>query len=84
MNLFTYYFMAPPVLAALGNVGFLGLYLGGTSVSRISHVAGAGSPAFPWTTRPRRTGGVVCSLTSMVWHSAVKHVDKSSCGASGT
>ena len=30
MNLFTYYFMAPPVLGALGNVGFLGLYIGGT------------------------------------------------------
>ena len=29
MNAFTYYFMAPAVLGALGNFGFLGLYLGG-------------------------------------------------------
>lgn len=36
-NGFTYYFMAPTVLAILGNVGFLGLYLGGRCMqSRMS------------------------------------------------
>ncbi|KAF7800017.1 hypothetical protein EIP86_011260 [Pleurotus ostreatoroseus] len=33
LNAFSFYFMAPPVLGALGNVGFLGLYLGGGIVS---------------------------------------------------
>ncbi|KAJ3521380.1 hypothetical protein NM688_g9023 [Phlebia brevispora] len=33
VNAFTFYFMAPPVLGALGNLGFLGLYLGGGIIS---------------------------------------------------
>ncbi len=33
-NGFTFYFMAPHVLGILGNVSFLGLYLGGASQPR--------------------------------------------------
>ncbi|KIP12854.1 hypothetical protein PHLGIDRAFT_97577 [Phlebiopsis gigantea 11061_1 CR5-6] len=36
VNAFTYYFMAPPVLALLGNSGFLALYLGGGMVSSLT------------------------------------------------
>ncbi|KAI0370250.1 hypothetical protein BV20DRAFT_944427 [Pilatotrama ljubarskyi] len=38
-NGFTYYFMAPLVLSLLGNVGFLGLYLGGGIVSSLAGIA---------------------------------------------
>ncbi|KAI0637835.1 hypothetical protein C8Q77DRAFT_1166074 [Trametes polyzona] len=38
-NGFTYYFMAPLVLSILGNVGFLGLYLGGGLVSSFAGIA---------------------------------------------
>lgn len=40
-NGFTYYFMAPLVLSILGNVGFLGLYLGGMPPPFWSHGADA-------------------------------------------
>lgn len=40
-NGFTYYFMAPLVLSILGNVGFLGLYLGGMPPPFWSHCADA-------------------------------------------
>ncbi|KAI0356608.1 hypothetical protein OH77DRAFT_1423549 [Trametes cingulata] len=38
-NGFTFYFMAPTVLSILGNVGFLGLYLGGGIVSSLAGIA---------------------------------------------
>ncbi|KAI9001225.1 hypothetical protein BD414DRAFT_574685 [Trametes punicea] len=38
-NGFTFYFMAPFVLSILGNVGFLGLYLGGGIVSSLAGIA---------------------------------------------
>ncbi|KAH9853736.1 hypothetical protein C2E23DRAFT_727964 [Lenzites betulinus] len=38
-NGFTYYFMAPLVLSILGNVGFLGLYLGGGLTSSFAGIA---------------------------------------------
>ncbi|EIW62087.1 uncharacterized protein TRAVEDRAFT_163861 [Trametes versicolor FP-101664 SS1] len=38
-NGFTYYFMAPLVLSILGNVGFLGLYLGGGITSSFAGIA---------------------------------------------
>ncbi|KAI1792888.1 rhomboid-domain-containing protein [Ganoderma leucocontextum] len=38
-NGFTFYFMAPLVISILGNVGFLGLYLGGGVVSSLAGIA---------------------------------------------
>ncbi|CDO74035.1 hypothetical protein BN946_scf185043.g85 [Trametes cinnabarina] len=38
-NGFTFYFMAPAVLSILGNVGFLGLYLGSGIVSSLAGIA---------------------------------------------
>lgn len=39
LNAMSFYFMAPPVLAMLGNTAFLALYLGGGIVSSVTSVA---------------------------------------------
>jgi rhomboid-like protein len=56
-NGFSYYFTVPSILFALGNTGFLALYLG---------------------------AGLVASVSSIWWHTAVQKQSKfSSLGASG-
>ncbi|KAI0650046.1 hypothetical protein C8Q79DRAFT_363814 [Trametes meyenii] len=63
-NGFTYYFMAPLVLSILGNVGFLGLYLGVSSLTGIAWRNYNQS-----STRPQRSGshgasGAIYSVVS--------------------
>lgn len=75
-NCFTYYFMAPPVLLALGNFGFLGLYLGGMCC----HMTYLKSEPNSFES----AGALACSFTTLWWNYTMKgktHVN--SHGASG-
>lgn len=59
--------MAPAVLGILGNVGFLGLYLGGVfSVTVLLHAAPY-LPECALTRTSLHTGGILSSLAGIAW-----------------
>ncbi|KAH9938422.1 uncharacterized protein B0H18DRAFT_866411, partial [Fomitopsis serialis] len=58
VNAFTFYFMAPTVLRLLGNVRFLGFYMGGTQRSVFSR------PSVPHSDLTLSTTGAIYSIVS--------------------